>query len=195
MIHLGRTSSNVGRYSGLCAGGPNYHKRFERFRIPRLLYHSGLDEVISYPQIPTRTLNFAYDLLPQSEFAHQKTLTSNLTQQWQAVHNDVVVKETFEGALSTHWNFFLKLYKFWTTLLGPGEYMLWRPLDLTDKVYRMQIVKITVGGEDFNPTYVGRSMYEKWMTAAVEVHLKLIPAFPPNAIIFASGPLPAGTVE
>lgn len=191
---LGHVSSNVGRYSGFLTGAPNYVKRFKRFRIPRLLYHSGLDEVIQYPQVPSRTLNFTYDILPKAEFAHQPTLTSNATQQWQAVANDVIVKEIYEGGLSQNWEFLHAMYRFWTTLLDPGEYMLWRPFDLTDKVFRMRIVKITVGGDELDPTYVGSSMYTKWMTQTVEVSLKLIPTFPPNVVVFGSAPLATGTL-
>lgn len=185
---LGRTSSNVGRYSGLCAGGPNYNKRFNRFLVPRLLYHSGLDEVIRYPYVPNRTVNFSYDILPAAKFAHQETLSSNITQQWQAVHNDVIVREIYNSGISHSWEFIHNLYRFWTTLMDVGEFGLWRPLDLTDKIYRMRVVKITIGGQEIDATYVGISRTEKWVTQELQVHLKLMPTFPPNATIFASGP-------
>lgn len=186
---LGQTCLNVGRYCGDMAGAPNYVSRYRRFRIPRLLYHSGLDELIQYPCTPDKTINFSLDLLAKVDFAEQKTLTSNITQQWDAVANDAIIEERFEGDLSQEQSFFHSMYYFWRTLLDTQEYLIWRPLDLTDKLYRVQILKLELGGKDFDPTFVGNSQPDKWMTTTFGIFLKLIPTFPPSAAVFANGPL------
>lgn len=192
MLILGRTNLGIGSYASDLAGAPNYVMRFKRFRVPRLLYHSGLDETWQYPFRPSKTHNFSFDVMPKVDFAQAKTLQSNLTQQWAAVENDVIIKEVYEGDLTMVWASLHTLYTFWRTVLGPTEYMLWRPLDLTDKVFRVQILNITVGGEDFQMEYVGTQIPEKWLTAEVQIHLKLLPTFPPSASVFAMAPLPAG---
>lgn len=186
---LRRSSINVGRRSGILDAAPNYTRRENRMTHSRLLYHSGLDDLIVYPQVPTKTLNFSLDLMPRVEWVESKTLTSNLTQQWEAVYDDVIIKEIFEGGITQQQSFLLPVYRHWVTLFGSYEYGLWRPLDLTDKVYRVKIVNLLVGGEEFNPTYVGRSMPDKWLTETIEIWLKLMPAFAPSAVVYASGGL------
>ena len=188
-VLIGHSSLNVGRYSGLFAGGPNYVVRYRRWETPRLLYHSGLDELIEYPQVPSETTNFALDMLSRADVVHEKTLTNNMTQQWDVVHADTIIKEIFSGDLSQKWAFMHKVYRFWTTLMNPGDFCLWRPLERTDKVYRVRVVNMLINGEEFKPDYTGISMTEKWLRATLEIHLKLMPAFPPSATIFASGGL------
>jgi len=191
---MGHSSFNRGRYAGYLSGGPNYCQRFKRYRYPRLVYHSGLDKLVVYPQVPTRTLNFSFDLLPRVDYVESKTLTANLTQRWSPVYHDVIVKEYFEGDLSQRWSFMHDLYEMYTTIQDAGGYMLWRPLDLTDKIYRVTIVNMLLDGEEFNPTYVGINQPDKWMTSALEVWYKITPAFAPSCSIFASGGLSTGSL-
>lgn len=190
---LNHSSFNRGRYSGFCAGGPNYCQRFSHYRYPRLLYHSGLDKLVIYPQVPDRTLNFSLDMLPRVDYAGTKTLTANLTQQWARVYHDVTIKEIFEGDLSQRWSFMHNIYAMYSTLLGVGDFLVWRPLDLTDKIYRVTIISMLLDGEEFNPTYVGRNQPDKWMTSALEIHMKITPAFAPSASIYVSGGLSSGS--
>jgi hypothetical protein len=165
-------------------------------RWKRLLYHSGLDEVISYAYLPNKTINFAYDILPRVDFAAAKTINSHIIQQWDAVAADVVVKEVWEGNITQQWSQFLALYHFWRNLPGPGDYLLWRPLDLTDKMYRVRIINMQMGGEEFNPTYIGkdaRNSHERWAGETVTLSLQIMPAFPPSATIYAAGTLNLGS--
>lgn len=189
---LNHVSSNVGRYSGKLNGAPNYRLRYQSWgAVPRFLYHSGLDDRILYPQIPTRTLGFDLDMLPPVDKAEVKTLDSNLTQQWQAVYADVVVKEIFEGQLTQQKSFFQRMYRFWRTTLGVNQFMMWRPLDLTDKIYRVRIVQMLLDGENFDANYAGVQMPDKWLTKPIEIHFKLIAVVPPSVTIFAAGNLGA----
>lgn len=187
---LNRPGINIGRHIEFLGAAPNYRVRYNAWNLyPRLLYHSGLDEVLYYPQVPTRTLGFSLDLLPRVDVVQAKTLTSNLTQQFQAVHADVVVVETFEGALSQQKSFFHSLYVFWRTVLGVDDYMLWRPLDRTDKIYRVRMINLLLGGEEMDSNFVGIFLPDKWLTAPIEVHLKVMSAPPPAVNMFAHGPL------
>lgn len=187
---LNHTTSNLGRYSGLLNGAPNFSFRHRRWvGTPRLLYHSGLGERIQYPCIPTRTMGFSLDLLSRVDFAEAKTLTSNVTQQWQAVAEDVVIKEIFEGPLSQQQSFFWAVYQFYRRLINVDEYMLWRPLDLTDKVYRVRILNMLLNGEDMDANAVGIFATDKWLTGPIEIHLKLAPTVPPSAVIYQAGNL------
>lgn len=192
MLILGKTNLGIGRYAPDMGGAPNYVQRFKRTRIPRLLYHSGLNQTILYPFRPTKTLNFSFDILPRVDFAQTKTLQSNLTQQWSAVDNDVIIKEVYEGDLTHVWSFLHAMYTFWRTTLDTTGFMMWRPLDLTDKSYRVQILNITLGGDEFNPEPVGVQMPDKWLKTELQIHLKLLPTFPPSAAVFAMAPLPQG---
>lgn len=188
--HLGYFSLHPGLITPFCASGPCYQNKQRRAGgAPRMLYHSGLDRAIQYPYLPNRTHGFAYDIVPLVDHATQKTLSSNILQQWDAVATDVVIKEIYEGDIAAQWSFFHQLYEFWRTLLDPEDYLIWRPLDLTDKWYRVQIVQMKVGGDDnFNMTYFSAPpTHERWVPETVEVHLKLLPSFPPAVAVYASG--------
>ncbi len=186
---IGHLSLNPGRYSGFCAGRPGFVAPFRRTDTPRLMYHSGLDQVLEYPQTPDRTYGFQYDVLGPVLSQTKATFTSNILQQWAAVQADVVIREVFEGDLSQTWEFFNQLWTFFITIPNPGEYVLWRPFDRTDKLYRISLLKISVGGDDLDLTFVGVDLIEKWLRAPVEISFKLDPAFPPAANFFATGPL------
>lgn len=189
---LDHTTFNLGRHSGFLNGAPNFTQRYQRWgNVPRILYHSGLDELIEYPFTPTRTLGFNLDVLSRVDFTETKTLTSNITQQWAAVDEDVTIKEIFEGELAAQKGFFHRLYTFWRTLLNVNDFMLWRPLDLTDKIYRVRIVNILLNGEDMDGSYVGVLGIDRWLRGPIEVHLKLAPSTPPSATIFGAGNLEA----
>jgi len=193
---LNKTTSGIGKRSGKLVAGPNYATRRIKWQIggtPRLLYHSGLDEVIKYPQVPTKTEGFHYDILPRRDWTQAKTLTSNITQQWAHVVEDVVIKEFYEGSITQQESFFMALYRFWTTVLNIDEYIIWRPLDETDKLYRVRIVDVRVAGETMNPNYTSILLPDKWLKSPIEVHMKLDAAFPPSAVIYASGNLSEGS--
>lgn len=202
---LGHTAFNVGRYSGRLAGCPNYRMRYRltpdvplgthKYQwsrdIPRMLYHSALNEVVHYPCIPDETHGFGFDILAKRALAESQTLTSNATAMWDAVLADVTIKEvwTADGGLSAYRSFFEALYRFYRTLLGSDGYLLWRPLDLTDKVYRARITNVLVGGENMDLKYVGTSMPDKWLSSQVEMHLKIVPTPVSSVNVFATGNL------
>jgi hypothetical protein len=121
------------------------------------------------------------------DYASAKTLTSNLTQQFQAVFEDVEITESFEGQLSQQKSFVQTLYKFWVTLPAITGWLIWSPLDMTDKIYRVRIISLTVGGEEMDWSYVGTSIPEKWLTGAVELKMKLLPTLPPSVTMFGHG--------
>ena len=167
---------------------PTYNTASRRFHYPRLLYHSALDDTILYPQIPTETLGFGLDILSRPDWAEAKTLGSNIKQQWEAIAEDVIIKEIFSGDLSQQESFFYQVYKHWRTLLGIGDYGLWRPFDLTDKVYRVRVVNMLLDGEEFKMDKVGVAQPDKWMRSTMEIWLALMPSLSPNATVFATGP-------
>jgi hypothetical protein len=186
---LNHASINPGRYSGLCASGPNYVTRWGRSRVSRLLYHSALDEVLEYPWPPNETLGFGYDLITKVDTADKKTFESTVVQQWAAVKQDVVIVERFNSPLAAHWHFFHTLHRFWTTVPSPGDFILWRPLDRTDKIYRVVILGITVDGEDMNLNPVSIQQPDKFTDRPIELKMRLSSSFPPTAVFFASGPI------
>lgn len=187
-VMLGRQLYNMGVHSYYLAGFPSYNTACRRDEYPRYLYHSGLDEVIYYPQVPTKTLSFGLDLLSRPDWVEAKTLTSNLRQQWGRVAEDVLVKEVFSGDLSQQQSFFYSVYRHWVTILGVNEYGLWRPMDRTDLVYRVRVIEMLLDGQEFNPTGVGISQPDKWMTSTMEIWLALMPSLSPSVAIFGTGP-------
>lgn len=179
--------------AGFLTGAPNYWVPYRRWDFPRFLYHSALDEVLIYPQIPTRTVSFGLHVLPRVDFISEKTLTGHVFQQWDRVGEDVEIKEVYEGDLSQQLSFFHTLYRFWAELLGPDDYCAWRPFDLTDRMYAVVITSITLDAEELTPLIVGRTSPDKWMQAKLEVTLKLLPRPIPAATLFASGAFGATT--
>jgi len=125
----------------------------------RLMYHSGLSLAIPYPILPTVTRNFSWEVLTRRDMIREKTLSSAKTTKWDAVFDDVVITETWEapGGLSFPWRFFHDLHRVYLT--DPdwlnGEYLLWRPMDRSERAYPIEIISITVDGEDFHVDWKG----------------------------------------
>lgn len=187
---LGKTSSGVNYYSGLLAGSPNYSLGFRRSK--RLLYHSDELKVLQYPQIPTKTVGFSHDIVVQRKHAIQETLSGAVVQQWAGVAKDVVITEVYEGDISQTWNWIHELWRFYQLTLSVGGFLLWRPLDLTDRIYRVRILSVTVGGEEMDMTYLGTKLTEKWVSGSLEVKYKILGTFSPSAGIFFTGSTPTG---
>ena len=175
-------------YPTYLEGFPTYNTASRRWEYSRLLYHSGLDEVILYPQVPTETVSFGLDLLSVPEWAESKTLGSSIKQQWERVDDDVTVKEIFSGDLTVLESFFYDVYRHWVTLMGVNDYGLWRPLDRTDKVYRVRVINILLDGQELKLDKVGVAQPDKWLRSTVEIWLALMPSLSPSATVFATGP-------
>lgn len=137
----------------------NYLLYSSQVSSTRMLYHSGLDMQILYPLLPMKTLNFSRDILPRRDFNIEKTLTTKKLSIWDAQPEDIIITEEWasEGGLAFPWEFFHDLHRMYITSpdwLG-GEYLVWRPLDRTDKVFPVQFFNIEVDGEDFDVRWTG----------------------------------------
>lgn len=160
---IGRTFG----YSGFYQGGinpfvtpiMNYSLYSSQVSSTRLLYHSGIPLAVPYPLLPKKTLNFSRDLLPRRDYNIEKTLTSKKLSLWDAQVEDIIITEEWsaDGGLSFPWEFFHDLHRIYTTPVDwlNGEYMVWRPLDRTDKVFPVQLYNIEVDGEDFDVRWTG----------------------------------------
>ncbi len=154
----GRTFGSLGQW-GRWNGDPfvtpqlNWNISSTGVSASRRLLHTGLAKVCDYPTLPTKTVNFSWDLLLRRDLAVQKTLASKRVTIWPAIIDDVIIREVWEapGGLSFPWRFFNLLYEFYHA--SPdwlnGEALLWVPMDRTNKVYPVDLISITVNGEDF----------------------------------------------
>lgn len=152
-----------GRFNGDAHITPqlNWNLNSSNVSATRRLFHSGLGKVCDYPILPTKTSNFSWDILLRRDMVTQKTLTSKRTTLWPGYIDDVIIRETWEapGGLSFPWRFFNLLYEFFHN--SPdwlnGQSLLWVPMDRTNKVYPVEMISLTVNGEDFDISRIGRA--------------------------------------
>ena len=127
--------------------------------VTRGLYHSGLDLSVSFPLLPGKTTNFAFDILARRDMVVDKTLSSKKVSIWDPIVDDIEIVQTWDapGGLSFPWSFFHDLHRMYTTPIdwASGQYMVWAPTDRTNMIYAVDMIDLQVDGQDFNVTWNG----------------------------------------
>jgi len=216
MLTFARTSPRYGPY--MHGQGPvvYYDPLTRTSNGTRLLYHSALDTLgqrrVIYPFLPDETTDFTWDVRATRDLAIVKTLKSNVFAKYDRVMDDAIIKEIFrpDGGLSATWEFIHKIERMW--LNDPdwnaGEYIIWRPYDRNHKAYAVDILKITVNGEEWSPEFRGYTAYhvlnvvtqtdgtptwqieknqERWAVNELQVWLRIRAEELPQANLFAVG--------
>lgn len=118
----------------------------------RLVHPDGdLFPPITYYTNPTRTFNFANDVLRHPIVDVTRTLTSSRTIRFEEVVEDVIVTEQWEpiGGLSMPFFMYAFLYEY---LVNPPEldianqqYIIWEPRDETVATFRVEVIGLQLG--------------------------------------------------
>lgn len=123
----------------------------------RLISHPGFMQregqgILTYPSNPDITRNFIYHPAVKVDGVIQRTLSSNVFIQRSQLDEDIVITEIWLGGdkvLSTFSSMFRALYAYWTTIPALGESMAWEPRDVTSDRFLIQIIRVQLGGIDF----------------------------------------------
>ena len=192
----------IGRAQGWAGGHWNQQHGFAAYWFPwercdqtRLLFHSGLPLIsqrqLDYPDLPDLTHNFTDEWIFNRSVQISKTQESSVATVHKGFPDDAIVKEIWNpgGGLSHTWTFFHRLFLMFheTPDREANEFILWRPLDRTFKAYEVEIVGLNIGGspEEYESQFAGRirTSPENFMTAAVELSLKLVREVPPQMTV------------
>lgn len=108
--------------------------------------------IYTYPFPPDITRNFIYHPATKVDGVVQRTLSSNILITSPQVDEDVVITEIWLGGdrrLSTLAEMFRVFHQYWTTPPAPGLALGWEPRDRTSDRFHVQIVRVQLGGLDY----------------------------------------------
>lgn len=108
--------------------------------------------IYTYGFNPTVTRNFIYHPAAKVDGVIQRTLSSNVFIARPQLAEDVVITEIWLGgdrSLSTLASMFHTFYAYWLTIPAVGEAVGWEPRDKTSDRFLVQIVRVQLGGIDF----------------------------------------------
>lgn len=122
----------------------NYHPR-----TYRLLWHQTLDEVLRYPFLPRKNINFDVYPVFKRKTNETKTLSSSIVTTHARTIEDTNITETWPANnLSVLAGFFYALKKFYDSPLSSGDYLIWFPFDKTDKAFAIIPLDFIAGSAD-----------------------------------------------
>jgi hypothetical protein len=114
----------------------------------RRLRHPFLPDIV-YPRIPDQTWGFDQDVLPKVRTVITKTLDSSAVSNFQDAPEDVVIREIWiADTLSTEVGLFRQLQEYRLSKLPTGQFIGWRPTDLSPKNFAIQFVDLELGQPD-----------------------------------------------
>lgn len=191
------------------SAGPhlNYNFRALDVSMTRRLHHTGLNKTCDYIRIPDETTYFSWDVLRRRDFVTEKTLSSNVVTMWDAVQEDVIIKEKFanNSGIALTWPFFHCVWELYLNSADwlNGESLVWTPFDRTFKSYPVDIINLTLDGEELNPKWSGDDKWAGIMStycstggtpatniptpSQMEIWLKLRPETSPGTAMFMVG--------
>ncbi len=133
---------------------------------------------------PDITRNFIFAPATKVDGSMTKTIDSNVFIQTPQVEEDVVVTEIWNGGdtrLSTLASMFRVFHDFWTTLPDPGTSISWVPADITSDRFDVQIVKVQLGGADFEYREIREDISDSataFVNRQLTLQLKIVKASP-----------------
>lgn len=123
----------------------------------RVISHPSFPQVegqgiYTYPVNPDITRNFIYHPVTKVDGVVQRTLSSNVFIMQPQLDEDVIITEIWLGddrKISTFAEMARVFQQYWTTIPDPGEALGWEPRDVTSDRFKIQIVRVQLGGIDF----------------------------------------------
>lgn len=159
----------------------------------RVISHPGFPQVegqgiYTYPANPDITRNFIYHPVAKLDGIVQRTLSSNVFVMSPQVDEDIVITEIWLGGgtqISTFAEMVRALQQYWTTIPGPGEVLGWEPRDRTSDRFGIQIVRVQLGGLDFEYNEVREfkqqhqnAMLDRQLTLQFKLAKRVVPPRP-----------------
>ena len=167
------------------------YKNTEGFLVDpqRQLIHPKFREVrdqgvFYYDFNPDVTRNFIYAPGVKVDGSVQKTIDSNILIQTPQVTEDVIITEIWTGndsKLSTLASMFRVFYDYWTTLPDPGDSISWWPADITTDRYNVQIMRVQLGGSDYEYREIRSNKTERedsYLNKQLTLQMKIVKTVP-----------------
>lgn len=173
---------------------PGYKVRGEDPRISnpslgggRRMIHPFLEDII-YPENPTRTPGFDYDVLPTMRSVLTRTEGGTSLARYPDKPDDVVITEIWDagGDLKVSVEFYRALYQYLMTPVPTGDYIGWQPRDKSPYNYFIELIDVKIGSRDqYNVDEVG-SEEPYMLTEPLVVIFKLVQAVkaPSGVLVF-----------
>ncbi len=116
--------------------------------VSRRMRHPFLADII-YPRVPDDTFNFDQDPTIRTRSVVTKTLGASAVTKFQEGFSDVVVREVWAAEqLSTTIELARQFYKYHSEPLPVGQFIGWRPTDLSPKNFAIEILDVQIGRPD-----------------------------------------------
>lgn len=159
----------------------------------RVISHPGFPQVegqgiYTYPCNPDITRNFIYHPVAKLDGVVQRTLSSNVFIMRPQVDEDIVITEIWLGGggnVSTFAQMARVFHQYWTTMPGIGLVLGWEPRDATSDRFGVQIVRVQLGGLDFEYREVREykqqnqnAMLDRQLTLQFKLAKKVVPPKP-----------------
>ena len=143
----------------------------------RILHHETLGEVLRYPEIPRKSLNFDQYPVFTPMVNRQKTLSNTVTTRHPRAIGDWVITEIWHSDdLSMRTGFFYELMRFFTNGLDAGDYLIWSPKDRTEKSFCIEPLALYCGdqeNQDLNPVHNITNRDFRWLNEEVRFEFKI----------------------
>lgn len=110
--------------------------------------HPFLPDIV-YPRIPDQTWGFDQDVLTKVRGVTTKTLDSSAVSHFEEAPEDVVIREIWiPDTMSTEVDLFRQFQEYNLSKLPVGQFIGWRPLDLSPKNFAIELLDIELGQPD-----------------------------------------------
>lgn len=142
--------------------------------------------IFTYPFPPDITRNFIYHPATKVDGVVQRTLSSNVHIVQPQLDEDTVITEIWLGGdrtLSTLTEMFRLFYAYWTTIPDAGQVLGWEPRDRTGDRFGIQLVRVQLGGLDFEYNEVRQvtsQNRDSYLDRQLTVQFKLARRFTPS---------------
>lgn len=144
--------------------------------------------IYTYPFPPDITRNFVYHPATKVDGVIQRTLSSNVFITRPQLDEDVVISEIWLGGsreLSTLTEMFRLFYQYWTMTPAAGQVLGWEPRDRTGDRFGIQLVRVQLGGLDYEYNEVRQffqenrdSYLDRQLTIQFKLAKKVVPPRP-----------------
>ncbi|UCG53560.1 MAG: hypothetical protein JSW58_08380 [Candidatus Latescibacterota bacterium] len=159
----------------------------------RVISHPGFPQkegegIYTYPVNPDITRNFMYHPVSKLDGVVQRTLSSNVFIMSPQVDEDIIITEIWlggQGQISAFAEMARLFHLYWTTMPSAGEVLGWEPRDRTSDRFGVQIVRVQLGGLEFEYKEVRAhvqqhqgAMLENQLTVQWKLAKRVIPPKP-----------------
>lgn len=130
--------------------------------------------VYDYANTPTETVNVDGDVCFGPIWSHEQTIGGGVDTQWPGYMRDVVVVERWaQGDVGSLLSHLRQLWAFFANPPASGAYVLWSPNYANANTYRVAIVAVTAGGEEYK---IDRWLADKrgYTPSPVEIKMRVL---------------------